>query len=89
MKCPRCGYTEEVGGKTPMWVLELRSIARAQTPIFGGLLERGVWREDKTIVRFVDEGWIVPKGVEGFVATAKGRRAYAEFARQYKLTPAT
>ena len=90
-ECPKCGYVGAMrapqANKTPMWVLELRSVARSREPIFGGLLERDVWREDATIVRFLNEGWIEAEGVKGFRITQEGRKAYERLAREYNLPP--
>lgn len=60
-------------------------IAKSPTPLFVGLLQRDVWREDAQIVHFLEQGWIEPRGVEGFVITDAGRAAVEQFRRKYNL----
>jgi hypothetical protein len=68
-----------------MWVLELRSVARSKSPIFGGLLKDEKWRSDATIVEFLEKSWIrIVK--DGFVITPKGRNACIELLNKHNAS---
>lgn len=59
----------KIVGLTQRETAELRYLARSQTPLWGGHLERGEPITDVQMQRWVDLGLIKAVGTRGYIAT--------------------
>jgi repressor of nif and glnA expression len=54
-------------------MMDLRFMAGYRTPLFRGVIERGLTDQDLALKLLLDRGLITQQGNDGFVVTEKGR----------------